>query len=135
MKSRANHENDADRRTAGFSLIEVMVAALIVVMVVPLLVALQIRVLKMNGEAAQMDIAVWAAEAKLEALTTADIATLFGGSEEIVLADGRKLLRTWKTDVDNPETGLTAVEVTVIDMSIDEAKPVTLWFVIGPQGS
>lgn len=119
-------------RERGFSLIELVVAVFFIVLVVPLLVAMQIRVLKMNSETAQTDVAVWAAEAKLEELTTVDFATLTNGSEEIKSPDGHSLLRQWAVLGNNPEAGLRAVEVTVTDISIQGALPVRLWFVVGP---
>lgn len=128
-------ESEARSRARGFSLVEAMVATFLVLFLVTPLVGMQIRVLKMNSVAAQQDIAVWAAEAKLEELTSDNIGGVVSGSEEILLADGRKLLRVWTAHVDNPAPGLKALEVTVTDMSIEAALPVTLWFVLGPNGS
>jgi Tfp pilus assembly protein PilV len=118
-------------REDGISLLEVLVAVVLILLTVPFMVAIELQALKLNGDAGEIDAATWAAQAKIEEFRAATYADVKGtGEDEHLLPDGRVVTRQWAVSRDQPAKGTKTITVTALERDNFDAKPVEISFVL-----
>lgn len=119
-----------DAHEQGMSLLEVLVSLVLILLTVPLMVALQIGALKLNGDAGEVDHAMWAAQAKVEELRTAGYASVIDGNDEYSLPDGRVVTRKWSVTESEPVVDTKTVKVTASERDNVGARQAEIAFVL-----
>ena len=121
----------ATHREDGISLLEVLVAVVLILVTVPFMVAIELQALKLNSDAGEIDAGTWAAQAKIEEFRAASYADVEGtGEDEHVLPDGRVVARQWEVRRNRPVTGTKTITVTALERDNFDAKPVEIAFVL-----
>jgi type IV pilus assembly protein PilV len=98
--------------TRGFTLLEVMIALVILTIGLLGLASLQVMSIKGNSYGQQMTVASTFAQNKLEELRRT---TLVDGtfSDPVTDQNGIRYTRTWTVTIDSPQTGANSVVITI----------------------
>ncbi len=114
----------------GMSLLEVLVSIVLILLTVPFMVALEIGALKLNGDAGEIDRAMWAALAKVEDLRAAGYGGVSSGEDEYTFTDGRIVTRQWTVGNAHPVPSAKTITVVAFERDNVGAEQVSLDFVL-----
>ncbi len=124
-----------EAREEGMSLLEVLVSVVLILLTVPFMVALEIGALKLNGDAGELDHAMWAAQAKVEELRALGYAGVAAGQDEFTLPDGRIVTREWTIAVAKPVVSTKTITVIAFERDNVDARQATLDFVLASRAA
>ena len=122
-------------REQGMSLLEVLVSIVLILLTVPFMVALEIGALKLNGDAGELDLAMWAAQAKVEELRALGYDSVARGRDEYTLPDGRVVTREWTVSNAKPVTSTKTITVVAFMRDRVDARPAGIDFVLASRFS
>lgn len=114
----------------GFLLLELLVSIVLIMLLVPFLVGLELNAVKLNRRAKEVDGALWAALSKVEELRTLGYDGISAGSDELVLPDGNRMVRTWSLQEGQPAVKMRTITVTSAPVGVEAAQTVQLAFVM-----
>ena len=117
-------------REEGMSLLEVLVSVALILLTVPFMVVLEIGALKLNGDAGELDLAMWAAQAKVEELRAVGYAGVANGQDEYTLPDGRVVTREWTVRNSKPVTSTKTIAVVAFVRDRVDARQARIDFVL-----
>ncbi len=117
-------------REEGMSLLEVLVSVVLILLTVPFMVALEIGALKLNGDAGELDHAMWAAQAKVEELRAIGYAGVAAGQDECMLPDGRVVTREWTVRNAEPVVSTKTITVVAFERDSVDARRAGIDFVL-----
>ena len=115
----------------GISLLEVLISIVLILLTVPFLAAMEVSALKMNGDAGEIDLAMWAANAKVEEMRAAGYDEADKGDDEYTFPDGRVVLREWDVDKGKPVKDTRTITITAVEKDRVDARTVEIVFVLG----
>ncbi len=117
------------------SLLEVLVSVALILLTVPFMVALEIGALKLNGNAGELDHAMWAVQAKVGELRAVGYAGVASGQDEYTLPDGRVVTREWTVRNSKPVTSTKTITVVAFERDNVDARQATLDFVLASRSA
>ena len=132
-RMRAGHSQRnycGDAREGGMSLLEVLVSVVLILLTVPFMVALEIGALKLNGDAGEVDHAMWAAQAKVGELRAIGYEGVAAGQDEYALPDGRVVTREWTVRNATPAVSTKTITVIAFERDNVDARQAGIDFVL-----
>ena len=111
MKYRENKKGIVNRK--GFTLIEVMIAILILAVGMMAMALLQVTAIRGGSFASQMTQASIYGQDKIEELKNTTYASVTNGNDTITSGNGVTYTRTWTVATDSPYSGSKTINLTV----------------------
>ena len=117
------------------SLLEVLASVVLILLTVPFMVAVEIGALKLNGDAGEVDHAMWAVQAKVEEMRAAGYASVSNGDDEYTLPDGRVVTREWTVRNSKPVKDTKTITVIAFERDNVDARQAEIAFVLAKRSA